>query len=127
MQTLTDPELSIMLALWEAGKSVPRMYIQEKLAHLNWKTNTFNTYLSRLLEKGLITCTSQGQTYYYSPLAKQEEYIENEGKSLLGKLFGGSLKRFVLSVSNTDAVGDAELDELRDFLNHLRGENKNGE
>ena len=127
MQTLTDPEWSIMLALWEVEEPVPRIYIQKKLEHLNWKTNTFNTYLTRLLEKGLITSASRGQTYYYKPLVKREEYLENEGKSILYKLFGGSLKRFVLSVSNTDAVDDAELDELRDFLNQLRGGEKDGE
>lgn len=127
MQTLTDPEWSIMLALWEVEEPVPRIYIQKKLEHLNWKTNTFNTYLTRLLEKGLITSASRGQTYYYNPLVKREEYLENESKSILYKLFGGSLKRFVLSVSNTDAVDDAELDELRDFLNQLRGGEKDGE
>jgi len=116
-----------MLALWEVEEPVPRIYIQKKLEHLNWKTNTFNTYLTRLLEKGLITSASRGQTYYYNPLVKREEYLENESKSILYKLFGGSLKRFVLSVSNTDAVDDAELDELRDFLNQLRGGEKDGE
>mgnify|MGYP003623778975 CR=1 FL=1 len=126
MNTLTEPELSIMLTLWEAEEAVPRVYIQKKLSHLGWKTNTFNTYLSRLQDKGFITSESQGQAYYYQPLVPREAYMEKESRSMLGKLFGGSLKNFVLSVSNTGAVDEQDLDELRALLEQMKGEQSHG-
>ena len=100
MNTLTEPELSIMLTLWEAEEAVPRAYIQKKLSHLGWKTNTFNTYLSRLQDKGFLTSESQGQTYYYRPLVPREAYMEKESSSMLGKLFGGSLKNIAIGCAS---------------------------
>lgn len=126
MHTLTEPELGIMMTLWEAEESVTRMYIQKKLAHLKWKTTTFNTYLARLQDKGYLASESRGQTYYYRPLLTREAYQENESKSVLGKLFGGSLKNFVLSVSNTDAVDEGDLEELRVLLEQMKGGGGNG-
>lgn len=120
MQTLTEPELSIMMTLWESAEAVPRAYIQEKLAHLGWKTNTFNTYLSRLQDKGFLTSESKGNTYYYSPRIPREAYMEKESSSILGKLFGGSLRNFVVSVSNTDAVDKGDLEELRSLLDEMK-------
>lgn len=121
MNTLTEPELGIMQVLWEADGAVPRAYIQKQLSHIGWKTNTFNTYLSRLQEKKFITSEVRGQAYYYLPMITLEQYQEKESRSMLSRLFGGSLKNFVLSVSNTDAVSDQDFDELQDLLNQLKG------
>ncbi|MFV0399852.1 MAG: BlaI/MecI/CopY family transcriptional regulator [Oscillospiraceae bacterium] len=121
MHTLTEPELSIMLTLWQTEQPVPRVYIQQKLEHLSWKTNTFNTYLGRLQDKGFLASECKGNTYYYRPLIPQDAYMEQEGSSILGRLFGGSLKNFVVSVSNTEAVDESDLEELRSLLDQMKG------
>lgn len=127
MYTLTEPELGIMQTLWEADDSVPRSYIQKRLSHLNWKVTTFNTYLSRLEGKGFVSKETQGQTHYYLPLVLQQEYQQAESASVLNKLFQGSLKNFVLSVSHTDAVKKEDLDELQNLLAEMKGGRNGGE
>ncbi len=126
MQTLTQPELGIMQTLWEAKEALPRAAIQNQLSHLNWKVSTFNTYLNRLQEKGFISSESRGQTSYYRPSVSREAYRQAEGKWVLGKVFGGSLKNFVLSVSATDAVQEKDLEELYALLEQMRGESGDG-
>ncbi len=74
MISLTEPELAIMQALWEAEEAVPRNYVQQKLGYLKWKDTTFNTYLSRLQNKGFIDREARGQTLYYTPVVSQNEY-----------------------------------------------------
>lgn len=122
MQTLTEPELGIMQILWDSKEPIPRAVIQKELSHLGWKTSTFNTYLNRLQNKGFIGSESMGQTSYYRPVISRESYQQAESKSMLGKLFGGSLKNFVLSVSATDAVAEDDLTELYDLLEEMKGE-----
>ena len=49
---LPDTELEVMLAIWSAEGPVSRAWLEEKLSNKGWSRNTFNTYLTRLLEKG---------------------------------------------------------------------------
>ena len=127
MNTLTEPELGIMQTLWEINDAVPRSYIQNKLSHLNWKDTTFNTYLSRLQGKGFVAKETKGQTHYYQPLVSQQKYQQVESASVLNKLFQGSLKNFVLSVSHTDTVKKEDLEDLRNLLDKMKGGGNNGE
>lgn len=127
MHTLTEPELGIMQVLWEAKDAVPRSYIQKRLSHLNWKGTTFNTYLSRLEAKNFVAKEIQGQTHYYRPLVMQQEYQQKESASVLNRLFHGSLKNFVLSVSLTDAVKKEDLEELQTLLEEMKGGKKDGQ
>lgn len=127
MYTLTEPELGIMQTLWEAADAVPRNYIQKRLSHLSWKDSTFNTYLSRLQGKGFVVKETQGQTHYYRPVVSQRKYQQAESASVLNRLFQGSLKNFVLSASDTDAVEKEDLEELRNLLDEMKGGGRDGE
>ena len=46
----------------------------------------------------------------------EEEYQQEEGRSLLERLYGNSLPRLVASLHQGGAVGERELEELRRFL-----------
>ena len=120
MHSLTEPELGIMQALWEAGKEVPRMYIQNRLSHLNWTASTFNTYLNRLQAKRFLAGELKGQTSYYRPVITMESYQANESSSILARLFGGSLKSFLLSLSDTDTIDSDALEDIQTFLDQMK-------
>ena len=68
MKRLPDTELEVMKALWASERApVPRSSLEEALRDRGWATNTFNTYLSRLTEKGFVSCEKRGKTNYYTP------------------------------------------------------------
>lgn len=122
MIRLSDPELAIMKVMWDAGEPVRRKFLQEQLSHFGWKPNTFNTYLIRMQEKGLIAFEGEtkGKTFLYHPLITREAYSEQIGTNLLNQLFSGSIKNFVATMSNTDAIDPADLKELKDYLEQMK-------
>lgn len=123
MKRLPDTELEVMKAVWDSPQArATRSELEERLSSLGWATNTFNTYLARLTEKGFLSCAKQGKANCYTPLVGREEYLKFESKSVLNKVFGRSLKTFVASLAGSDALGDAEIDELRDYLDKLKGD-----
>lgn len=66
MKRLPDTELEVMKALWASERApVPRSSLEEALRDRGWATNTFNTYLSRLAEKGFVSCEKRGKTNYF--------------------------------------------------------------
>ncbi len=92
LKRLPDSELEVMMALWRAQEEKPRAFLDEMLQEKGWASNTINTYLTRLLEKGFISCERRGKTNYYKPVVPEEEYLEFESKNMLNKLYGSSLK-----------------------------------
>lgn len=120
MKRLPDSELEVMMALWTAPEEIPRAFLDDKLREKGWASNTINTYLARLLEKGFISCERRGKTNYYKPVVPEAEYLEFEGKTLLNKLYGSSLKNFVVSLCRHDPIEPAEIDELQRLLAELK-------
>jgi len=126
IKRLPDSELDIMLVIWEAGKPVSRAYIDERLREKkNLAVTTVLTYLSRLIEKGFVSCERQGKMNVYSAAIKEEDYLASESKYLLEKLYRCSLKTFVASLYSNDAISDGEISELQEFLNKAKERRKN--
>ena len=123
MQKLPEAELEIMLAIWQTTEQVPRAYFDEKLRHRKWSANTINTLLSRLQEKGFIAAERKGRENYYRALIERDAYLEFESSTILQKLYGNSIKNFVLSLAHTDALEEKEIAELQQYLSNLQGGN----
>lgn len=122
MQRLPDAELDVMLALWEADEQfVPRAYFDRKLSHKNWTVNALNSFLTRLEDRGFVLSKRDGKNKYYSASVKREDYLSREGKNILKKLYQGSIKNFLLSVTEHDGLDEAEIEELRRYLDELGG------
>ena len=121
MRRLPDTELEVMKALWELeGRPAARAELEERLRDRGWATNTFNTYLSRLAEKGFVSCEKRGKTNYYTPQVRQADYLAFESGTVLNKVFGSSLKSFVASLARGGKLERGELDELQQYLDELK-------
>ena len=120
MKRLPDTELEVMKALWDSGPDTPRAALERALAPHGWAANTINTYLSRLAEKGFVSCEKRGKANWYTPLVSQADYLSFESSAVLDKVFGRSLKRFVASLARGGDLDDAEVEELQRYLDELK-------
>ncbi|MCH1982314.1 BlaI/MecI/CopY family transcriptional regulator [Ruminococcus sp. OA3] len=119
-QRLPDSELDIMIVLWNGHDRMSRMEIE---AVVNEKKDlaptTILSLLTRLEKKGFVKIEKQGKSNLYSPVIRQEEYLQNESKTVLEKLYGNSIKKFVASLYQGNQIAEEDLDELNDFLKEL--------
>ena len=89
MKRLPDTELEVMKALWASERApVPRSSLEEALRDRGWATNTFNTSLSRLAEKGFVSCEKRGKTNYYTPQVRQADYLAFSAAGVLSETAG---------------------------------------
>lgn len=117
IKRLPDSELEIMMIIWEANQPVTSAYISEKLKDKKkWKITSVLTFLSRLTDKGFLTSRREGKINIYSPIIPEQEYLENESKTFLEKLYGNSLTSLVASLYKSKAVSEEDLTELRRFI-----------
>ena len=93
---LPDSELDIMLVLWNHEPPMGRLEI-ERVVNEKKKLapTTILSLLTRLEKKGFVSAKKEGKMNLYTPLVTQEEYQQQESRSVLEKLYGNSLKRFV--------------------------------
>ena len=100
MKKLPDGELELMMIIWEAGEPVSRIEIEEKMDTDKLLTaGTILSYLSRLEEKGFVEREKRGKMNYYRPLVEKKLYLKETGKTILKKMFGGSLSNFATEQS----------------------------
>lgn len=114
---LPDSELEIMMCVWEAPGPVTSAWLCQALeGQRSWAVTTVLNFLARLVEKGYLSVQREGKTNLYTPLVSREEYIRQEGRSPLGRLYGHSIKTLVASLFDSQAIGEKELQELRRFI-----------
>ena len=122
MKKLGDAELEIMLAVWEAGEPVPSSYVQEKLrGRRDWALPSILTSLSRLVDKGFLSCQKRGKSNWYHPLDSEKDYKAAEGRGLIDRLYGGSFTGMVASLCDGRAIDEDDLAQLRRYLDTLEG------
>ena len=121
MKRLPDTELEVMKALWDSGPDTPRAALERALAPHGWAANTINTYLTRLCDKGYLSARREGRSNYYTPLVSQEKYREFDSRSVLQRLYGGSLGSFVAALTAEKPLAQSEIDELRRYLDKMSG------
>ena len=117
IKRLGDAELEIMQIFWEADEPLTAAAVQEKLRRRRpWPLSTLMTSLSRLVDKGFLSCDRTARNNLYAPLVAEEAYKLRESRSFLEKLYGNSFLDLVATLYGGKALGDDDLAELRRFL-----------
>ena len=86
---LPDAELEVMQIIWSLGTQVTAAEVQQH-ADKDWKMTSVLTFLSRLCDKGFLSCTKEGRQNLYTPLVSEEDYRQHESVGFLRRLCGGS-------------------------------------
>ena len=115
---LPESELDIMLAVWALEGAATAPAILEGMGK-GLTASALHSYLKRLEDKGFLACVKEGKVNRYTALVSRGEYQEREGRTVLGKLYGGSLKRFAAALYDGGGLRREDVDELRAFLDQL--------
>ena len=124
-QRLPESELDIMLVLWNHTPPMNRMEIEKVInTKKSLAPTTILSLLARLEAKNFLEVTKQGKMNLYTPLVSQSDYQAHESQSVLEKLYGNSLKKFVTSLYQGKKVSSEEIQDLSDFLKELEDREK---
>lgn len=114
---LGDAELEIMQAIWRKDGAVSASEVRDALrGKRDWALATLMTVLKRLCDKGFLHCEKQGRNNLYRALIQEEVYQQQEGRTLLEKLYGNSVTGLVASLYAGKSIDDASMAELKQFL-----------
>ena len=121
MRRLPDTELEVMKALWASGPDTPRAALEAALAPRRWASNTINTYLTRLADKGFVAVERAGRGNRYTALVSREDYLAYDNQAVLSRLYGSSPRNFVAALAR-GGLKREDVAQLRELLDQLEGE-----
>ena len=116
---LTKSEEEIMELLWETDR---KMSSKEILDHFNehcgkdWKKQTLNTFLAKLLQAGFSDRISKDRKYLYVPLITRMEYKQKGAERFIRDSYSGSFMKFVSALSGGEMISKEEAEEIRKLL-----------
>ncbi len=122
VKKLGEAELEIMQVIWEANAPVTSSFILKELQERRkWRLSTLMTSLSRLVDKGFISCDRATGNNLYSSIISENDFKAKESKSFLEKLYHNSIQNMVAALYSNKAISDSDVNELRKYLDDLEG------
>lgn len=115
MKRLPESELEIMMIIWKYDRPVNRMEIEEHLKK-DVAAPTILSFLNRLEAKGFVSVEKVGKINWYTPLVKEEEYLQRESRNILQRLYQNSLKNFVTALYDGEGLSSQDIEDLRAFV-----------
>ncbi|MGN6569279.1 MAG: BlaI/MecI/CopY family transcriptional regulator [Flavipsychrobacter sp.] len=117
LSSLTKAEEEIMQIIWQLERCLVRDII-EQLGDPEMPHSTISSVVRILEKKGFVGHKAYGKTYEYFPLIANEDYAQHGVKSLMEKYFGGSPKKLVSFLVQSEDLNLKELNELLKTLDN---------
>ena len=122
--SISEAEYQVMKLIWDKAPVSTKEVTEILTVESSWKPKTIQTLLSRLVKKGAIGYKKEGRVFVYTPLIKEEDYVEQESSSFLNKFYDGALNSMVVNFLEQDKLTENDIDELKKILD--MGKNKKG-
>lgn len=112
-------EEEIMKLLWETNRKMPSKEILDffnKEYNKNWKKQTLNTFLKRLLQENCIQRISEDRRYLYAPIISKKEYELKKAEQFISSSYNGSFINFICALSGGKLISEEEANDIRKLM-----------
>ncbi|MFD1707222.1 BlaI/MecI/CopY family transcriptional regulator [Siminovitchia sediminis] len=121
---ISEAEYEVMKVVWKYEPISTTEVVEKVSREIDWKPNTIQTMLSRLVKKKALQTRKHGRVFVYTSLIKEDKYVEQKSKLFLKQFFDGTLNSMVLNFIENDQLSKEDISELRKLL--LEREGKEG-
>jgi predicted transcriptional regulator len=100
---ISDAEAQVMEVLWRE-QPLSADEVAERLAGMpdapGWQLSTVKTLLGRLMTKHAVAADKDGRRFLYRPVLHRDDWVAQQSRSLLDRLFGGQLAPLLAQFSS---------------------------
>jgi predicted transcriptional regulator len=117
---ISEAESQVLEVFWDANDPLSAEEVVVALDNnRDWSAGTIRTFLTRLVKKKALAATADGRRYLYRPLVRREDYVHQQSRHLIDRLFGGRITPFITQFSEREHLSREELEELKRLVRRL--------
>jgi predicted transcriptional regulator len=119
---VSGAESVVMEALWKRHPLSADDIVADVAKEQGWTEATVKTLINRLLTKDAISAERDGRRYLYSPKIVRADYVSEESRNLIDRLFEGRLSSLVTHFSEREQLSADDIAELKRLIGELDNE-----
>lgn len=119
-ERISSAEHEVMEVLWRESPLTAIEVAERVPADRGWSIRTVKTLLSRLLAKGVLNHEEEGRKYLYRPAVDRDDYVTQESRRLLDRLFGGKATALVAHLAERDDLTERDIADIEALLKGLK-------
>lgn len=113
---ISDSEWEVMMVLWARAPLGAQQVIAALAGRRSWNQRTVRTFLNRLVKKGAVAYTPEGNRYLYRPAVSREQCIREESRSFVSRVFAGDAGAMLVQFVQQARLNAEEIKQLRRAL-----------
>lgn len=119
-ERISDAEHAVMEVLWQRAPLTATEVADALADAREWSLQTVKTLLSRLTTKGAVSYDQDGRRYLYSPILAREDYVGDESRRLVDRLFGGRAAPLIAHLAEQQKFTAEDLAEIERLIGELK-------
>lgn len=120
---ISESEYEVMKYIWKEAPVSTTEITRHLTTTTKWNPKTIQTLIKRLVTKEALSYEKQGRVFVYTPLVREEDYVNQESKSFLKRYFNGNLSAMFSTFLENEKISDEEIDSLRQLLEDSTNDN----
>ena len=113
---ISPAEWEVLNVLWQQSPATGAEVCEALAGEQEWHPKTVGTFLTRLVEKGIVEVRRTGKANVYAPRMTRQECVSAEGDSFLQRVFRGSCGPMLLHFVEQADLSPEEIRELERAL-----------
>ena len=113
---ISEAEFEVMKVVWKFAPINTNEITERLLKTTTWSAKTIQTLIKRLVTKGALAYEKQGRIFVYTPLVKENEYINQQSNSFLDRFYDGDISAMLSTYLENNQLSETELQHLRSIL-----------
>ena len=120
---ISEAESKVLEVFWRAEGALSADDVVAAMDNdRDWSAGTIRTFLTRLVKKEALAATADGRRYLYRPLIQREDYVHEQSRNLVDRLFGGRIAPFITQFSERKDLSRDDVEELKRLIARLEHE-----
>ena len=117
---ISEAESQVLEVFWRAEGALSADDVVAAMDNdRDWSAGTIRTFLTRLVKKEALAATPDGRRYLYRPLIQREDYVHEQSRNLVDRLFGGRIAPFITQFSERKDLSRDDVEELKRLITRL--------
>jgi BlaI family penicillinase repressor len=118
---ISSAEWEVMTVVWRREPVTAAEVFEALPSGHGWKQKTVNTFLTRLVDKGVLVADTKGKAFIFTSRIAKEKCVQAESDSFLHRVFQGATSDLVLHFCERADLTDEEIRELEELLKSKKG------